>query len=310
MAENVSVALSRGILDTAADIPCGGRPIMELQSLRDVAAAHPALRDALPEGPPGSADPFVAAAVGPAAESLGSCAIVGNSGSLLGAGQGCAFPTHTHPYPHPHPPAPIHTHPPIPTPLPATHSPEIDAHDFVLRFNAAPTAGFAADVGRRTTARLQNVDTLGWGEPGDKVLIFSARSAKARRGRCRVPATSAAASVGGGRSGVRWRLLLLALTRRPVAPCAGLCALRGAPHRPVQGPPRGAHPPDPLDPPTLTPIHPPLPDARTNSAHSSSAAALAAAAPLPRRRAPPPPPSWCSTRISGAMRGSGSGATR
>lgn len=57
---------------------------------------------------------------------------------------------------------------------------EIDAHDAVLRFNAAPTKGFLRHVGAKTTLRLQNVDNMGWAEPQDTALIFSARSAKVR----------------------------------------------------------------------------------------------------------------------------------
>mmetsp|Transcript_29411 Transcript_29411/g.73910 ORF Transcript_29411/g.73910 Transcript_29411/m.73910 type:complete len:472 (+) Transcript_29411:229-1644(+) len=75
----------------------------------------------------------------------GSCAIVGNSGKLL---------THT-------------------------HGKEIDSHDTVIRFNAAPTRNFETHVGSKTTIRVQNVDNLGFRErASDKYLIFSARSKK------------------------------------------------------------------------------------------------------------------------------------
>lgn len=40
------MALSQGALDSGAAIPCGGKPIMELKSLREVAASHASLREA------------------------------------------------------------------------------------------------------------------------------------------------------------------------------------------------------------------------------------------------------------------------
>ena len=39
---------------------------------------------------------------------------------------------------------------------------EIDAHTAVFRFNDAPTRAFTADVGGRTTVRIQNAMTCGW----------------------------------------------------------------------------------------------------------------------------------------------------
>lgn len=41
----------------------------------------------------------------------------------------------------------------------AGHGPEIDACDHVVRFNAAPTDGYEADVGRRTSLRVINAIT-------------------------------------------------------------------------------------------------------------------------------------------------------
>lgn len=73
---------------------------------------------------------------------LGKCAVVGNSGGLLHSG----------------------------------HGEEIDAHDAVIRFNGAPTKGYEADVGAKTTVRIQNVDNLGFHEHDDKYLIFTARN--------------------------------------------------------------------------------------------------------------------------------------
>lgn len=52
-----------------------------------------------------------------------SCAIVGNSGILNDSG----------------------------------HGKDIDSHDYVVRFNAAPTEGYEKDVGERTTHRFLNV---------------------------------------------------------------------------------------------------------------------------------------------------------
>jgi hypothetical protein len=78
------------------------------------------------------------------APSLGRCAVVGNSGVLLDTERGD----------------------------------EIDAHDAVVRFNAAPTRRFEKHVGAKTTVRMQNVDNLGWNEPQDKALIFTGRSGR------------------------------------------------------------------------------------------------------------------------------------
>lgn len=60
-----------------------------------------------------------------------ACAVVGSSLRLRGAGHGAA----------------------------------IDKHDIIIRFNRAPTKGYEADVGSRTTLRLQNPERAGWTDP-------------------------------------------------------------------------------------------------------------------------------------------------
>ena len=52
---------------------------------------------------------------------------------------------------------------------------EIDAHDYVLRFNRAPTRGYTAFVGARTDLRFTDADSVGFRE-GDELLVYTARS--------------------------------------------------------------------------------------------------------------------------------------
>jgi len=66
-----------------------------------------------------------------------SCAVVGSSGALGGSGLGA----------------------------------EIDSHGAVIRFNDAPTRGFEADVGSRTTLRVQNNQYCGFCEDAAEILL-------------------------------------------------------------------------------------------------------------------------------------------
>ena len=128
----VDVVMNQLSLEMRGGISCGGKPVMEFKDMDAVLAAHPQLTEVVPEQDEiGSA-------------SFGKCAVVGNSGSLLGN----------------------------------NHGEEIDAHDTVIRFNGAPTARFEKDVGTKTTIRIQNVDNLGFRERNDKYLIFTARTKK------------------------------------------------------------------------------------------------------------------------------------
>lgn len=47
----------------------------------------------------------------------------------------------------------------------------IDAHDAVFRFNDAPTRGYEAHVGSRTTVRLQNLDLCGFAEHANETCV-------------------------------------------------------------------------------------------------------------------------------------------
>ena len=128
----VDVVMNQVNLEMHGAIPCGGKPVMEFRDIDAVLGAHPQLMDPgiIPEQDE----------IG--STGLGSCAVVGNSGSLL------------------------HN----------AHGAEIDGYDTVIRFNGAPTKNFEADVGKKTTIRIQNVDNLGFHEHDDKFLIFSARN--------------------------------------------------------------------------------------------------------------------------------------
>ena len=133
MHEKVDIIFSRAAVQShKQDLTCGGQNIMGFHSLGEMLRAQPQLPSVIP-----STDSF-------GKRKSGTCAVVGNSGSLLGAGHGA----------------------------------EIDGHNTVIRFNKAPTGGYEKDVGRKTTVRLQNVDYLGHHEAQDEHLFFTARSEK------------------------------------------------------------------------------------------------------------------------------------
>ena len=133
MGEEVDILFTRAAVQShKQDLACGGQNVMGFRSLADMLQAQPELPSLIP-----AADSFKK-------RKGGQCAVVGNGGSLLGAGHGA----------------------------------DIDRHDTVFRFNKAPTLGFEADVGRKTTVRLQNVDYLGHHEEQDEHLFFTARNVK------------------------------------------------------------------------------------------------------------------------------------
>ena len=142
---SIDVTMNQILLEMRGSITCGGRPLMEFRTMEDVMAAA---ADDNAESPV-EAGLEVLNAVLPESDEvgalqLGSCAVVGNSGVLLNSSLG----------------------------------EEIDAHDSVIRFNAAPTKKFEQDVGRKTTIRIQNVDHLGYHEHQDGHKVFSFRNAK------------------------------------------------------------------------------------------------------------------------------------
>ena len=178
---NVDIVMNQINLEMQGAISCGGKPVMEFRDVEAVLAAHPQLSQvgfgwlllsvsslfthysSLATSlvlPIQSISPClyrirsinrllfsVFVQVIPEQDEIGStklgkCAVVGNSGSLLHSG----------------------------------HGEEIDAHDAVIRFNGAPTKNYEADVGAKTTVRIQNVDNLGFHEHDDKYLIFTARN--------------------------------------------------------------------------------------------------------------------------------------
>jgi hypothetical protein len=125
-------------------ITCGGKPVMQVKTYDQLRDAVPELSEYIPD----EDDVHTRGGVKPDAKTLGRrCAVVGNSGSLLDH----------------------------------TYGAEIDSHDAVIRFNAAPTKGYEKHVGKKTTIRVQNIDNLGFREPRDEMLVFTARDEKTFR---------------------------------------------------------------------------------------------------------------------------------
>ena len=125
-------------------ITCGGKPVMQVKTYDQLRDAVPELSEYIPD----EDDIHIRGGLRPDAKSLGRrCAVVGNSGSLLDH----------------------------------TYGSEIDSHDAVIRFNAAPTKGYEKHVGKKTTIRVQNIDNLGFREPKDEMLVFTARDEKTFR---------------------------------------------------------------------------------------------------------------------------------
>lgn len=139
--KEVDVVLSQLLMEMRGSITCGGKPIMGFREYDELRGAVEGNPDALTSVLPEMNDLMSKAGSG---DSLGKCAVVGNSGALLDKRYGEA----------------------------------IDAHDTVIRFNAAPTKGYESHVGTKTTIRIQNVDHLGFREKQDVALIFSARNEK------------------------------------------------------------------------------------------------------------------------------------
>jgi hypothetical protein len=137
LSKEVDVVLSQLLLEMRGSISCGGRPIMSFREYDDIKAVSEHLTEVIPE----RNDLLEKAGTG---KSLGTCAVVGNSGALLDDEFG----------------------------------EDINKYDTVIRFNAAPTKGFEKSVGSKTTIRIQNVDHLGYKERQDVALVFSARSDK------------------------------------------------------------------------------------------------------------------------------------
>lgn len=77
-------------------------------------------------------------------------------------------------------------------PSPSSFGGYIDEFDVVMRINGAPTAGFEAQVGSRTTHRFVNNAYVGWREGSEKLVSKWS-------GRCGVwcPCDSAVVSLAG-----------------------------------------------------------------------------------------------------------------
>eukprot|EP00873_Tetraselmis_striata_P041224 jgi/Tetstr1/461488/TSEL_006594.t1 len=106
----------------------------------------------------------------PALMDLSRCAVVGSSRALLGSDSGA----------------------------------EIDSHTAVIRFNQAPTAGYEAHVGSRTTLRIQNSFAAGSGDSDVCLLRLSSAKKANKHGQ-----NAGRLQRGAGRAGAGCRLVQL-----------------------------------------------------------------------------------------------------
>lgn len=112
---SVPLVLTRRAVRSTRPFSCGGSHVVKLRSYADLKKI-PRLADLLP-----SADPYVRPGE-PTWRRFATCAVVGNSGSLLETQFG----------------------------------EDIDAHEVVFRFNAGKTEGYEQFVGYKTTFRILN----------------------------------------------------------------------------------------------------------------------------------------------------------
>mmetsp|Transcript_39355 Transcript_39355/g.125552 ORF Transcript_39355/g.125552 Transcript_39355/m.125552 type:complete len:325 (+) Transcript_39355:183-1157(+) len=112
-AKTVPILLDRTVIRGEKEISCGGSHVVKFQSYGDFKTIK-GLDSVLPDR-----DMFLAARKG---KIFKTCAVVGNSGSLLESQYG----------------------------------EDIDAHDMVIRFNAGVTDGYEQFVGQKTTFRILN----------------------------------------------------------------------------------------------------------------------------------------------------------
>eukprot|EP00873_Tetraselmis_striata_P003303 jgi/Tetstr1/423567/TSEL_014239.t2 len=127
LAAPVPITLGQEMLRRNVEFSCGGTHVVELKSYHDLRSIS-RIKEALPHE-----DLFRASQTG---RIFKTCAVVGNSGSLLETQYG----------------------------------EEIDGHDVIIRFNHGITEGYSQFVGTRTTFRVYNGPVSEPKEPGEVTI--------------------------------------------------------------------------------------------------------------------------------------------